>query len=148
MFYDREKRRKYYLAHKEEAQEGARKYREEHREGLKQAARDYYLTHKVESKERVTRNRKKRKIEALIHYGNGVLACVRCGFDDIRALTIDHINNNGAEHRRELFGRNKPDPRLGSWLRARDYPDGYQTLCMNCQFIKEAERREGTSTGT
>ena len=29
---------------------------------------------------------------ALLHYGEGKIACVRCGFSDIRALSIDHIN--------------------------------------------------------
>ena len=71
------------------------------------------------------------RLRVLGYYGGGKLACAQCGFDDERALSIDHINNNGAEHRREI-GRVS----IYRWLKARNYPDGYQTLCMNCQFIK------------
>ena len=60
--------------------------------------------------------------------------CVRCGFDDKRALTLDHKLNNGAEERANLGER-------GVYRRAaRNYlPDEYQILCMNCQFIKRRE---------
>jgi len=70
------------------------------------------------------------KINVLTHYGNGKCACVICGFDDLRALSIDHIEGGGNEHRRKV-GR-----QIYLWLREQDYPEGYQTLCMNCQFIK------------
>ena len=145
--YDKEKRRKYYLEHKKEASEWHKKYHLEHREELLEAARKWHQAHREERRKSVNRNRKRRRLEALVHYGKGKLACVKCGFEDVRALTIDHINNDGAEHRKKISGRNLPDGRIGMWLRARDYPEGYQTLCMNCQFIKEAERREEAITG-
>lgn len=64
-------------------------------------------------------------------YGN---QCVSCGFTDRRALTLDHIKNNGAEERRLLGER-------GVYYRAIDEyrPEEYQILCMNCQFIKRVE---------
>lgn len=58
-------------------------------------------------------------------------------------LTIDHINNDGAEERRKIRG----DRRQGggymqySRLRKANWPIGYQVLCMNCQFKKESLRR-------
>jgi hypothetical protein len=67
----------------------------------------------------------------LIHYGNGKLACVKCGFSDIRALQLDHLNGGGREEFRR-FG-NKP---FYIKLRNEGYPEGYQTLCANCNFIK------------
>jgi len=69
----------------------------------------------------------------LRYYGRGKLACVKCGYKDIRALTIDHINNDGAEHRKECTGV------IYRWLIKNNFPTGYQTLCMNCQWIKRAE---------
>ncbi|KKL06542.1 hypothetical protein LCGC14_2595010, partial [marine sediment metagenome] len=33
----------------------------------------------------------------LRYYGRGKLACVHCGFEDIRALTLDHINGGGSK---------------------------------------------------
>ena len=79
------------------------------------------------------------RVDTLEHYGGGKLACVRCGFSDIRALTLDHINGRGKEpEKRRLWTGNK----LYVYLRRVEYPDGYQTLCMNCQFIKAKENRE------
>lgn len=78
------------------------------------------------------------KIDVLEHYGGGKLACVRCGFSDIRALTLDHVNGNGADDRK-LRGSGG---RLYFYLRRFGYPEGYQTLCMNCQFIKAHENKE------
>ncbi|KKN71801.1 hypothetical protein LCGC14_0416550, partial [marine sediment metagenome] len=77
-------------------------------------------------------NRKRRqalKIEVLTHYSNGKCACVRCGFDDLMALSIDHIEGGGAKHRREIRGLT-----IYYWLTLQGFPSGYQVLCMNCQF--------------
>jgi len=77
------------------------------------------------------------KIEVLTHYGNGKLVCVQCGFNDIRALSIDHINGDGAIQKR-LYHRNH----IHRWLKLNNFPLGYQTLCMNCQWIKRDENGE------
>jgi hypothetical protein len=83
------------------------------------------------------------KLEVLTHYGNNKCACVKCGFDDIRALSIDHIDSNGAEQRKSLYKKNKAGGIVFyKWLKKQGYPIGYQTLCMNCQFIKRCEKRE------
>lgn len=70
------------------------------------------------------------------------LACVRCGFEDMRALSIDHINGGGYEHRKIL--KRESGISFYRWLKHQDYPKGYQTLCMNCQFIKREEQKEAT----
>ncbi len=76
------------------------------------------------------------KTKVLTHYGNGILACVKCGFNDIRALSLDHINGGGSKERRSLtFHTYK-------YLIDNNYPQGYQTLCMNCQWIKRVENHE------
>lgn len=53
------------------------------------------------------------------------------GLLDMRALSLDHVNNNGSAERTELGIR-------GTYRRAKaEYrPDEYQILCMNCNFIK------------
>lgn len=60
--------------------------------------------------------------------------CARCNFNDKRALTLDHIKNNGNTERAELGER-------GVYRKAKAYhqPEEYQILCMNCQFIKRTE---------
>ena len=68
--------------------------------------------------------------------------CVRCGFNDPRALQLDHINGNGAADRRGRRGWNL-------WERyrfIRDKPEEaraqLQLLCANCNCIKRVENGE------
>jgi plasmid maintenance system killer protein len=82
---------------------------------------------------------RKIRLEVLRHYSNGKPKCVKCGIEDTRCLSIDHINGNGAEHRKEL---KKLRTNIITYLRKNNYPDGFQILCMNCQFIKRHENNE------
>lgn len=83
------------------------------------------------------------KNEVLTHYGpNGVLGCCWPGCDvmDIDMLSLDHKNNNGAEHRR-VHGKYNIYALVKRW----GFPDDVQTLCMNHQWKKRmlALRAEG-----
>jgi len=86
------------------------------------------------------------KYEALKHYSqNGTPQCVCCGIDDIDILCLDHINNNGSEEIRKygLYGSTK----LYLRLKRSNYSEGYQTLCMNCNWKKEILRRRELHNG-
>jgi len=82
------------------------------------------------------------RIDTLRHYSPSI-TCVLCGFKDVRALTIDHIDGGGIKHRQELA---KTGVRLPGtwyfyrWLRDSNYPEGYRVLCMNCQFIAHFDK--------
>ena len=90
--------------------------------------------HGITSKyERDAIHREKVKREVLTTYGHGKCACVQCGEDRIACLSIDHVNNDGAAERKS---RKKFGYHFYRFLIASGYPLGYQTLCMNCQFIK------------
>ena len=82
---------------------------------------------------------RKLKVEVLTHYGDSKCACVGCGFNDIGALSIDHIEGGGNRHRKSKL---RSSSAFYAWLKAENYPEGYQTLCMNCQFLKRFERGE------
>ena len=101
--------------------------RERHRDKRNAACRADYV-----------RNRDKRiagqkayaralKDRAYAAYGGYVCAC--CGETEISFLSIDHINNDGHEHRKTVKGS-----AILHWLRDNNYPSGFQILCMNCQF--------------
>ena len=64
--------------------------------------------------------------------------CVRCGFSDQRALQIDHVKDNGAQHRREYPAE---ATRYKNILENIDSGE-YQLLCANCNWIKQYERDE------
>lgn len=68
------------------------------------------------------------------HYGK---RCLHCGFDNTDALTIDHINQDGAEHRRAIAGNSRRGGGrlLYKWLIDNEFPDGFRTLCQNCNTI-------------
>lgn len=63
--------------------------------------------------------------------------CACCGETELVFLTIDHINSNGAEHRREIAAeRGSRWLQAGAptyrWLRDNSFPEGFQVLCANC----------------
>jgi hypothetical protein len=64
--------------------------------------------------------------DAIMAYGGYRCAC--CAETDPVFLTLDHINGDGARHRRRVGAGNG----LLAWLRKRSYPPGFQVLCWNC----------------
>lgn len=75
------------------------------------------------------------RLSALTAYG---LACGGCGTDTREFLTIDHVKDDGAAHRRSIKGN------LYRWLAANNYPEGFQTLCWNCNSLKYNLRARDT----
>lgn len=61
--------------------------------------------------------------------------CGWCGDNDMNVLTVDHINNNGAQHRRKskIYSGHS----LYLWLIRECFPPGFQILCMSCNLAKE-----------
>jgi len=81
----------------------------------------------------------KLKTTALTYYGNGKMSCVLCGEEDIRCLSLDHINGGGHQHRKSLGSKGRGGFHFYLWLIKHGLPEGYRTLCMNCQF-KERDK--------
>ena len=72
------------------------------------------------------------KNEVITAYGG---FCVCCGESKREFLCIDHINGDGSEERRKLFGSNAVGSRIYRFLRRQGFPkDRYRLLCMNCNF--------------
>jgi hypothetical protein len=74
------------------------------------------------------RTRKKLREDVLRAYGE---SCACCGESEPRFLQIDHINNDGKAHRTEIGTSG-----LYRWLKKNGYPEGFQTLCANCNLGK------------
>jgi hypothetical protein len=70
----------------------------------------------------------RKKLETLSHYGG---ACTDCGETQYEFLTFDHINDDGAQYRKE-FGRRS----LCEWLWNRDFPDGFAVRCFGCNWLR------------
>lgn len=127
----KEYQRRYYLENKLKLDARSKEYWKQHRDELLPLVR---------ARGRQWRQGIKR--ETLLCYGKGKLACVQCGFNDMRALTLDHINDGGPKHMRNI--RNPGGVYFYSFLKQRGFPLGYQTLCANCQMIKQYERQGKT----
>jgi hypothetical protein len=65
------------------------------------------------------------------HYGR---VCACCGETNLGFLTIDHVESDGAAHRKNL------NLSLYHWLAKHNFPDGFQTLCYNCNLGRARNR--------
>jgi hypothetical protein len=109
---------------KDRTREYSRKRIEEKREeGLEKEYRDLLNNRRKQSVGKL-------KSEVFGVYGN---KCACCGEEDKRFLTIDHVNNDGAEHRRIL---GKKSETLMSWAKKQGFPNSLQLLCWNCNLGK------------
>ena len=98
----------------------------------RESRRKYRLKNYEKIAAQARKHNKELKRELLTHYGDGKPACVICGESRSDCLSIDHINNDGYKDKRTGAA-------LYHWLKKNNYPEGYQTLCMNCQFVKKHE---------
>ena len=92
----------------------------------------------------------KLKVEAITHYSNGSMACSGCGFSaDIDALCLDHINNDGAQHRKDLKCSTRGGPAgttIYERIKAVGCLPGLQVLCANCNTIKALHHKRGRTS--
>ena len=111
-------------------------------------ARIYYNKYQIEKQklnpdlynQRTKISNYKHKYEVMLHYGGNPPKCACCGETEYRFLTIDHINGGGHKHR-ESLKHNGGSIFLYYWLIKNNFPEGYQVLCMNCNFTKHHNKK-------
>jgi hypothetical protein len=147
----REWSRQWRHRNREKCLQYGRTYRKKHRERLVERQRIRGLRFperlKATRKRRTAKNREynralylQEKRAAIRSYG-GKCAC--CGEAHECFLTIDHVNNDGAAHRRERATDGKQYGGSGfsmyKWLKKFNYPqDGrFQILCYDCNCAKQ-----------
>lgn len=92
----------------------------------KQYKREWKTRNKSQVQAYDTMRRAELKQAALTAYGG---KCSCCGETEFEFLAIDHVNGDGAAHRK-LIKRNS----IYSVLKKDNYPDTFQILCMNCNW--------------
>jgi len=86
-------------------------------------------------KDRVSCHRRQKRDIVFNAYGGKKCNC--CGEEEVLFLTIDHINNNGAKHRKEICKSGKASgTAIHLWLIKNNFPKGFQVLCANCRLGK------------
>jgi hypothetical protein len=129
----------------ERLREVQRAYKERHRESINARRRAAYAQRAEDARER-TRQYRREHPAAVLEYNarwrkkffGGLRAefiaayggrCACCGESESTFLDLDHVNNDGAAHRREI-GNNQ---RLLVALKRDGWPKGrVQILCCNC----------------
>ena len=132
--YCRPHRAAYYAAHKEEIQAQHANYNAAHKEEKRLQQAIYRHGHKEAHKGYMAKSVAKLRLEIFNAYGGIRCACPKCplhGGADPRFLTMDHINGDGAKHRRETQGTH-----TYRWLKKNGFPLGFQVLCYNCNCAK------------
>lgn len=125
---DKEYHSEYYKSRAEKKKEWQRQYRITHREERAASLKNWYQRHKEEQQDRAKKAQRELRLKVIMHYGG---RCAFCGDSNINHLSIDHINNDGAEHRRKLFGegRSASGSKMYRWLASNNFPEGFQVLC-------------------
>ncbi len=82
---------------------------------------------------------KKLRLELLEIIGNS--KCNRCGFDDVRALQLDHIKGDGAIERKK-FKNSHYEWHFYRYENPDLAKEKLQVLCANCNWIKREENDE------
>jgi len=131
-----EQKRNYYLKNQEKLKEKQRQYQEKNKEKISENRKIFgYNKRRWEENHMQMREYcQKRRLRVFNHYSGNPPKCACCGEREIRFLTIDHINNDGAEHRKTAnVGGGQ---QIIGWLIKNDFPEGFQILCYNCNMAK------------
>ena len=109
--------------------------KEEWKKMRSKSSKKEYNKHKNDYKRRqdyFVKRAKLLKSQVFMHYCNGVIQCACCGELIEEFLTIDHISG------RKNYNHSKSSTGyiLYSWIIQNDFPDGFQILCMNCNWAK------------
>lgn len=118
------------------------------REGLSPDRKAHYRSRAAE-RQRV----RNAAVRRWCYEGYGGAKCACCGESEISFLSIDHVANNGAVHRKEIKAGGME---VCHWLERQfkktgEWPKGFQVLCMNCQHGKARNNgicphQEGSTT--
>jgi hypothetical protein len=108
-------------------------YRKVNSTKLKEKNRMYKKNFPEKSRRNCHLYHAKLRVEAIAAYG-GVCKCCPEDRPDravLEFLSIDHMNNDGAAHRRLIGSGN-----IYRWLKKNNYPSGFQVLCHGCNLAK------------
>jgi len=141
--------------HKDRIAKHNKEYRDNNKEKIASQKHKYYLANKDYIQARINayiennherhnawgaKSRYKLKLEVFSHYSAGQMKCYNCNETDLCVLSMDHIDGGGNNHRKQTgMGCGY---RAYQWLKQNGYPDGFQVLCMNCQFRKRYKEPE------
>ena len=126
----RERARRYYSLHMEEIKIKHKNYYLLNKNDLSLYKHDWYLRNKKLIRQRVRVYTENLRNKVVSYYSKGTNSCACCGEKEYNFLTLDHINNDGAEHKRFLKTRSTRN--IYIWIIKNNFPPIFQILCFNC----------------
>jgi hypothetical protein len=128
----RDRVRGYAKRSREDIQEYKRQWHERNREKVISRVNEWVKNNPEKRRKNALAYYYRLQHEAIVRYGG--YKCSWCGIDEPLVLCLDHVENNGRAHRKEVGSTG--GHRFYKWLRDNDYPPGFQVLCMNCNHGK------------
>jgi hypothetical protein len=110
------------------------KYAKDNVSYTKKYRQQYYKDNREKMIDNTKFHNDNNRSEVLYWYSDGLLKCNECDESHIEFLCIDHIDDSGAEHRRDM---GVGGDRIYKYVLKNKFPEGYQVLCNNCNFLKE-----------
>lgn len=108
-----------------------KEWRRQNREKINATSRSWYARNRKQHNARTKEYGDGIRAKVFAHYGN---KCQCCGEHRPEFLTIDHINNDGASHRRKI--KSSGGTGFYCWVVKNGFPDFLQVLCWNCNCAK------------
>jgi hypothetical protein len=134
------KNKMYYKKHSENIKLRTKKYKQDHKIETYEQMKLYGKKYRIINKIKITTRRKERennlRLKVIDYYSNGKMCCSCCNENTFEFLTIDHIDNNGSKHRKEI---GNDGVSIISWLINNDFPEGFQILCYNCNCARSKQ---------
>lgn len=158
MYKDLEQHKKYmrewYIKNRENVKEKVRLYEIINREKVNTRKRNYHRLSKRKiwvkeyyelNKDKILKQQQKHSKENRVIWRKKIFnllggeMCKKCGFDDYRALQIDHVNGGGLKAYKNDHRLRKP---MYYFRVIEKDINSYQVLCANCNWIKRSENNE------
>ena len=117
------------------------KYARDNVSHTKEYKKQYYKDNRERIINRTKSHNYNNRSEVLYWYSDGLMNCNNCGQDHREFLCIDHIDDSGADHRREI---GEGGDRVYMYIIRNKFPEGYQVLCNNCNFLKQYIKVQNT----
>jgi len=124
----------HYAANAETIKEHVRQHYHANKPTIRQRRKDLWENNREANNKRERARYARFRATVLSHYGD---KCACCGESGKMFLEIDHIQDNGAAHRREIGTSAKA---LCGWIIRNNFPADFQILCANCN---QGKKRNG-----
>ena len=127
----------WYQQNKSRVNAKRRIYEKKNRSRIRMWKRNWVEKHREQHYQNVHRSYWKQRLSVIEALGG---KCVRCGFNDPRALQVDHINGGGVKELRAIANKLKYNRMVIESVKNKK--GKYQLLCANCNWIKKSENKE------